>query len=104
MAGKPLTVDMYEIDLPDVLLWAIWAIQQYEKEVGTERCLKLYSALVYDIVDFIRKGKHSNLSLEPNALVKTDGKERAVTWMNSTVNGRPVVPRKIGRASCRERV
>jgi len=93
MAGKPLTVDMYEIDLPDVLLWAIWAIQQYEKEVGTERCLKLYSALVYDIVDFIRKGKHSNLSLEPNALVKTDGKERAVTWMNSTVNGRPVVPR-----------
>lgn len=93
MEGNPITVDMYEIEQPDVPLWAVWSIQQYEKEVGTDRCVKLYSKLVYDIVDFIRKGGHPNLSLESNGLVKTDGKERAVTWMNSTANGRPVVPR-----------
>ncbi len=28
-----------------------------------------------------------------NGLLYTDGKEKAVTWMNSTANGRPVVPR-----------
>ncbi|EKC76256.1 glycogen debranching enzyme-related protein, partial [human gut metagenome] len=34
-----------------------------------------------------------NLKLEENGLLYTDGKDKAVTWMNSTANGRPVVPR-----------
>ena len=53
----------------------------------------MYSKLLYDIVKFIEEGKHPNLSLEDNGLLKTDGRDRAVTWMNSTANGRPVVPR-----------
>ncbi len=28
-----------------------------------------------------------------NGLLYTNGKDKAVTWMNSTANGRPVVPR-----------
>ena len=31
--------------------------------------------------------------LEDNGLLRTDGREEAITWMNSTANGRPVVPR-----------
>ena len=46
-----------------------------------------------DIIDYIKAGKHPNLSLEENGLLRTEGRERAVTWMNSTANGRPVVPR-----------
>jgi len=92
MAGKPAG-KIYEMEQPDVPLWAIWAVQQYAKEAGDEKCLKMYGQLVHDIVEFIEKGKHPNLKLEENGLVSTEGREKAVTWMNSTANGRPVVPR-----------
>ncbi|MBR3473122.1 MAG: glycogen debranching enzyme family protein [Prevotella sp.] len=92
MAGKPAG-KIYEMEQPDVPLWAIWAVQQYAKEAGDEKCLKMYGQLVHDIVEFIEKGKHPNLKLEDNGLVSTEGREKAVTWMNSTANGRPVVPR-----------
>ena len=93
MAGKPLTAKIYEIEQPDVPLWAVWAIQQYAKECGKERCLKRYKQLLSDIIKFIETGKHPNLVLDDNGLLRTDGREKAVTWMNSTANGRPVVPR-----------
>lgn len=42
---------------------------------------------------FICSNKHPNLSLLDNGLLYTRGTEKAVTWMNSTANGRPVIPR-----------
>lgn len=93
MAGKPLTGLMTEIEQPDVLLWAIWAIQQYAKEASLEKCNEMYGKLVVDIVKFIEANKHNNLELRENGLLYSEGKKKAVTWMNSTANGRPVVPR-----------
>ena len=93
MEGKPLSVKIYEIEKPDVLLWAVWAIQQYAKECGKERCKKLYKNLLRDIIEFIENNEHPNLTLEENGLLHTEGRTEAVTWMNSTANGRPVVPR-----------
>jgi glycogen debranching enzyme-related protein len=93
MEGKPLSVDIYEMEQPDVLLWAIWAIQQYSKEEGKEKCLEKYGKLLHDLIDFIINNKHSNLFLDEQGLLKTNGRDKAVTWMNSTVNGKPVIPR-----------
>lgn len=93
MEGKPLSVKIYEIDQPDVLLWAVWAIQQYDKHVGSEKCFQMYGALLKDIVYYIIDGKHPNLILKENGLLYSDGHDKAITWMNSTANGKPVVPR-----------
>ncbi|MBR4388409.1 MAG: glycogen debranching enzyme family protein [Prevotella sp.] len=93
MKGKPLSVKIYEMEQPDVPLWAIWAIQQYCKECGRKKGYQMYGKLVDDIVDFIIDDGHPNLWLEENGLLRTDGRDKAVTWMNSTANGRPVVPR-----------
>lgn len=93
MAGKPLTVKIYEMEQPDVLLWAIWAIQQYAKYAGREQGYAKYGKLQNDIMKYILSGKHPNLTLEENGLLHTDGRDKAVTWMNSTANGHPVVPR-----------
>ncbi len=93
MEGKPLSVHITEIEQPDVPLWAIWALQQYAKEVGKDECLKKYGKFVKDIILYIQGNKHPNLQLKENGLLYTNGKEKAVTWMNSTANGRPVVPR-----------
>ena len=93
MDDKPLTVNIAEIEQPDVLLWAVWAIQQYGRETGKERCIEKYGQLVKDIIIYIRSNKHPNLILDDNGLVRTNGKDKAVTWMNSTINGKPAVPR-----------
>ena len=93
MEGKPLSVKIYEMEQPDVLLWAIWAIQQYAKNAGKEKCREMYGKLVEDIMEYILAGKHPNLRLDDNGLLYSNGRDKAVTWMNSTANGRPVVPR-----------
>lgn len=93
MQGKPLSVNIYEIEQPDVPLWCIWAIQQYAREMGDEKCHEMYGKLIQDILDYIISEKHPNLRLDDNGLLHTEGKDRAVTWMNSTANGHPVVPR-----------
>lgn len=93
MDDKPLTVHIAEIDQPDVLLWAVWAVQQYGRETSKERCIEKYGQLVKDIIIYIRSNKHPNLILDDNGLIRTNGRDKAVTWMNSTINGRPAVPR-----------
>ncbi len=93
MNGEPLTVQIYEMEQPDVMLWAVWAIQQYAKYAGREKCLELYGDLLTQIMKYITAGKHPNLRLDDNGLLYSNGRDHAVTWMNSTANGRPVVPR-----------
>ncbi len=91
--GKPISVKLYEMDEPDVLLWAVWCIQQYARIVDFDDAVKRYGKTVEKIVNYIKQGKHPNLFLHDNGLVYTNGKDKAVTWMNSTIDGRPVVPR-----------
>ena len=93
MAGKPLTAKIYEIDQPDVLLWCVWAVQQYAKHAGREKCNRKYGKLLYDILHYIIDNRHPNLKLCENGLLYSEGKDKAVTWMNSTAGGHPVVPR-----------
>ncbi len=93
MSDKPTSGKIYEIEQPDVPLWAVWAMQQYAKEVGRDKCFKMYGKLLQDIIKFILDGKHPNLRLDDNGLLYSNGRDKAVTWMNSTANGKPVVPR-----------
>jgi predicted glycogen debranching enzyme len=68
-------------------------MQQYAKEVGRDKCYEMYGKLLQDIVRYILDGKHPNLRLDDNGLLYSNGRDKAVTWMNSTANGKPVVPR-----------
>ena len=93
MNGKPQSGKIYEIEQPDVPLWAVWSIQQYAKFAGRDKCSAMYGKLLEEIIHYIIDGKHSNLRLDDNGLLYSNGRDKAVTWMNSTAYGRPVVPR-----------
>ena len=93
MNDKPIGYKIYEMEHPDVLLWAVWALQQYAKVTSREQCRQKYGELLVDIIEFLRQQKHDNLFLHDNGLLYSNGKDKAITWMNSTVNGRPVIPR-----------
>ena len=82
------------IDLPDIALWAIWAVQQYGKKHGKDATFKLYGEAVAALVNAILDGKHPNLKVEGlSGLVSTEGTRQPVSWMNSVIDGRPVIPR-----------
>ena len=94
MAGRPLSVKIYEMDKPDVLLWAVWSIQQYAKSMGHPRCLEKYGSICCDIIEFIISGLHPHMKLAANGLLCVEGgKEEPMTWMNSVTGGHPVIPR-----------
>ena len=94
MAGEPLEVSVTEMEHPDVLLWAVWCLQQYADTQGAEKCMQKYGSLIHDIMQWLMEGKHPNLEIRPNGLVYSEGRDKAVTWMNSTdQGGRPIVPR-----------
>lgn len=93
MRGELSDLKLYEIEHPDVLLWAVWSIQQYAKTVSHDEALKKYGELLKDILSFLINDGHPNLKVRNNGLVYTEGTSKAVTWMNATVNGRPVTPR-----------
>lgn len=91
--GRPRKYQIYELEKPDVLLWAIWAVQQYVKFVSVDKAKASYGKLVNDIIEFVRKNRHQNMFVRPNGLISINGKDSAETWMNSTCNGVPVIPR-----------
>ena len=84
---------IHEIEMPDVPLWAIWALQQYAKYTSLQQCNERYGAFVQDIIRYIEKNKHPNLILDTNGLIRSNGKEKSISWMNSMVDGRPIVAR-----------
>ncbi len=89
--------DIRGIDLPDIPLWALWAIQQYAKWTGSDAARKLYLPAVTLLVDYVLDGRHPNLYVDPETgLLSTDGHDKAVSWMNSMLYGAPVV-RRTGR-------
>lgn len=90
--GEPDMV-IQEIDQPDVTGWAIWAIQQYAKSEGIDAARKNYKSFVEECVNYIYKNQHPLLRLEDNGLLYANGKNRAISWMNSTIKGMPAVPR-----------
>lgn len=90
---EPMSVSIYEMEQPDVLLWAVWTLQQYAKYTSRKTCFEKYGQLLKDIMAFVWEGKHPNLFVHDNALLYSNGRDKAVTWMNSQSGGRPIIPR-----------
>ena len=82
-----------EIDLPDIPLWTVWAIQQYRRYTDGARCAARYLDTVQYLVECVREGRISNLRLDPNGLVSSDGADKPVTWLSASIEGRPIIPR-----------
>ncbi len=90
---EEVSVPIYEMEQPDTLLWATWCLQQYRKVVPLQQFQEKYGQLLNEIMEFIGNSRHANLFVHDNGLLYANGRDRAVTWMNSTVDGRPITPR-----------
>lgn len=93
METGELSNRIHGIDLPDIPLWAVWAIQQYAKNISVTAANDVYMELVEKIINYILENNHPNLQVDDNAMVSTIGTSTPVSWMNSMMWGKPVVPR-----------
>ena len=93
MNNEKTDLKVTEMEHPDVLLWAVWTVQQYAKLVSRSAAKNLYGVLLKDIMEYLSSGKHPNMQVHENGLIYSDGRGKAITWMNSTANGRPVIAR-----------
>lgn len=90
--GQP-SVKIHGIDMPDIPLWAVWTVQQYAKNVSMAEAAERYAPLVTRLLDFILDNNYHNLKVDDNGMVTTDGRRKAVSWMNSATDRGPVIPR-----------
>ena len=81
------------IDLPDVPLWAVWALQQYAKAYGRDDAKEKYLPIVREILNYILAQKHPLLKVDDNGMVVTEGTDKPMSWMNASLGGRPIVAR-----------
>lgn len=93
MDSGEVSAHIHGIDMPDIPLWAVWALQQYAKNQGIEAAREKYMDLVARILDYVSAGGHPNLRVSDNGLIETDGASYPVSWMNSVVDGKPVIAR-----------
>ncbi|MCF0213023.1 MAG: glycogen debranching enzyme N-terminal domain-containing protein [Muribaculaceae bacterium] len=93
MAEGEIDDRIRDINLPDIPLWAVWALQQYSKAYGVDEARQRYLAQVANIIDYVADGKHENLFIEPTGLLTTDGAHTPVSWMNAALEGKPIIPR-----------
>ncbi|MDE5664720.1 MAG: amylo-alpha-1,6-glucosidase [Duncaniella sp.] len=81
------------IDLPDISLWAVWAVQQYAKAYGRDDAKDKYLPVVRQILDYIIGQNHPFIKVDGNGMLVTDGNEKPMSWMNASLGGRPIVAR-----------
>ena len=93
MKSGQLSPRINGIDLPDIPLWAVWAIQQYSKIYDKEETASKYLDTLASIVNYLLNNGHPNLYIEPNGLAATMGTSHPVSWMNGVLDGKPIIPR-----------
>jgi len=78
----------------DAPLWFIWALQQYVKTKKSPRGFWLnFSSTVKKILNAYKESVPGYIGTTKEGLVYSEKENTALTWMDSYVNGKPVIQR-----------
>ncbi len=78
----------------DAPLWFIWTIQQYFKKYPSPKDLWThYGAAIKEILESYKNSTSGYIGTTSEGLVFAEKENVALTWMNSYVDGKPVVQR-----------
>ena len=78
----------------DTSLWFIWTIQQqYKKKGNAAGTWKTYGPAIKRILEAYRDSAHDYIHMTSDNLIEAEKDNIALSWMDSYVNGLPVVPR-----------
>lgn len=77
----------------DTPLWFFWTLQQLEPQIGAKALWERYGEAMKQILASYKRGIAGRVILNDNGLVWASAENTPLTWMNSTIAGKPVTPR-----------
>lgn len=78
----------------DTPLWFFWAMQQYSRDIKKcKEIWKKYAEPMKQILDAYRQGTSFNIKMNDLGLIEGEAENVALTWMDSVIDGKPVVQR-----------
>ncbi len=78
----------------DSSLWFFWTLQQYDKTSGESLLIwEKYGEYLKLILNSFKRGLPVNAKMQSNGLIYMFDQGRTLTWMDSSINGKPVVDR-----------
>lgn len=77
----------------DAPLWFFRTLQELEREIGAKEIWKRYGAAMKEILEAYKRGIGGAVVLHDNGLIWAAADHKALTWMDSIVNGEPVTQR-----------
>ncbi len=81
-------------DSIDAQLWFFWALQKYHQQIGDKTVIwKKYGKVIISILEAYRKGTDFNIKMQEDGLLYGGSPDHALTWMDATLDGKPVTPR-----------
>jgi len=81
-------------DSIDAPLWFFWALQQYAQEVSDRKLIwEKYRSPMKQILNAYRSGTHYHIKMNGDGLISGGNEHVALTWMDSYIDGKPVVKR-----------
>lgn len=81
-------------DSIDAPLWFFWSVQQYYRQLrGSKKIWKKYGPKMKSILSAYKNGTDFNIRMLENGMIYGKTENVALTWMDSYVDGKPVVQR-----------
>ena len=77
----------------DTSLWFFYALQQLYDKISFSTFIEKYWNSMKSIIDCYSKGYNCNIKMHDNCLIYIYDDNNPQTWMNSTINNRPVINR-----------
>jgi len=78
----------------DTVLWYVWAVQQYAIETGNySQVVKSYGKKIIEILSMFLDNNEGDIILHENGLLYINNPDKILTWMDSALDGHPIVRR-----------
>jgi predicted glycogen debranching enzyme len=79
----------------DTIFWFFRCLHKlHQMAEGKSNIWKQYKKIINSILEDILTDKNEILNIHENGLIWANQKDKAISWMDSTVDGHPVVPRQ----------
>jgi predicted glycogen debranching enzyme len=92
----PITDDgsMLHYSSVDASLWFFLALQRYIEFTGDDKLMwEKYGKVMKKILEEYKKGTSYNIHMQNDGLLYAGGENDVLTWMNTVIDGKPVVNR-----------
>lgn len=78
----------------DAPLWFVRAVQAYHRATHDDDAVRRWLPVMRDIVDAYQHGTDHGIRMDGDGLIEAPAGERALTWMDAAVDGKPVTARE----------